>query len=211
MITLTKKAKKEAVNVDHHRRISIRDQLLIKEVFIVTDGNGFNLVTMAFLFLLQVQEMEQTMPATCRVKFDNPDILHEFHLTILPDEGFWRGGRFVFHIFVNDDYNMAVLWEVFQYSQLKRSGFHTCALLLFQPPKVRCLTRLWHPNITEEGEICLSLLRKNSIDGLGWAPTRKLKDVIWGLNSLFTVCWHSIWQLSLFVSNWFNLHSSGFA
>jgi hypothetical protein len=22
---------------------------------------------------------------------------------------------------------------------------------------------------------------------MGWAPTRKLKDVIWGLNSLFTV------------------------
>ncbi|KAA8593196.1 hypothetical protein FQN60_009312, partial [Etheostoma spectabile] len=23
------------------------------------------------------------------------------------------------------------------------------------PPKVRCLTRVWHPNITENGEICL--------------------------------------------------------
>ncbi|KAB1278531.1 NEDD8-conjugating enzyme UBE2F [Camelus dromedarius] len=23
------------------------------------------------------------------------------------------------------------------------------------PPKVRCLTRIWHPNITETGEICL--------------------------------------------------------
>lgn len=22
---------------------------------------------------------------------------------------------------------------------------------------------------------------------MGWAPTRKLKDVVWGLNSLFTV------------------------
>lgn len=60
----------------------------------------------------------------------------------------------------------------------------------FQPPTVKCLTKLWHPNISEEGEICLSLLRQNSIDGLGWAPTRKLKDVIWGLNSLFTVSWN---------------------
>ena len=32
--------------------------------------------------------------------------------------------------------------------------------------------RLWHPNISEEGEICLSLLRPHSVDGLGWAPTR---------------------------------------
>ncbi|OBS65014.1 hypothetical protein A6R68_06453 [Neotoma lepida] len=54
------------------------------------------------------------------------------------------------------------------------------------PPKVKCLTKIWHPNITETGEICLSLLREHSIDGTGWAPTRTLKDVVWGLNSLFT-------------------------
>ena len=58
---------------------------------------------------------------------------------------------------------------------------------LLQPPKALCLTKIWHPNITESGEICLSLLRQNSYDGLGWAPTRRLKDVLWGLNSLFSV------------------------
>ena len=63
--------------------------------------------------------------------------------------------------------------------------------------------RLWHPNISEEGEICLSLLRPHSVDGLGWAPTRlyfplkatavilvgysrRLRDVLWGLSSLFS-------------------------
>lgn len=55
-----------------------------------------------------------------------------------------------------------------------------------QPPKVKCTTKLWHPNISEDGDVCLSILRQNSIDGMGWAPTRKLKDVVWGLNSLFT-------------------------
>ncbi|KAG7278733.1 hypothetical protein CRUP_008345 [Coryphaenoides rupestris] len=44
------------------------------------------------------------------------------------------------------------------------------------PPKVKCLTRIWHPNIAETGEICLSLLREHSIDGTGWAPTRTLKE-----------------------------------
>lgn len=62
------------------------------------------------------------------------------------------------------------------------------------------------------------MLRQNSIDGLGylkininihdhyiyfikkiiilgWAPTRTLKDVIWGLNSLFTVSF--IWLYTL--------------
>lgn len=52
---------------------------------------------------------------------------------------------------------------------------------------MKCVTKLWHPNISVTGDICLSLLRQNSIDGLGWVPTRTLKDVIWGLNSLFTV------------------------
>ncbi|KAM7105555.1 NEDD8-conjugating enzyme UBE2F isoform 5-T5 [Molossus nigricans] len=79
----------------------------------------------------------------------------------LPYEGYYQGGKFQFETEVPDAYNMV-------------------------PPKVRCLTRMWHPNITETGEICLSLLREHSIDGTGWAPTRTLKDVVWGLNSLFT-------------------------
>ncbi len=120
-------------------RISVRDKLLVKEV----------------------QEMETTLPTGCKVKFDDPNALHDFCLTITPDEGYWQGGKFKFHIRVGDDYNIA-------------------------PPDVKCLTRLWHPNINEEGNVCLSILRQNSIDGMGWAPTRRLRDVIWGLNSLFT-------------------------
>ena len=34
--------------------------------------------------------------------------------------------------------------------------------------------------------LSFSLLREHSIDGTGWGPTRTLKDVVWGLNSLFT-------------------------
>ncbi|XP_075904592.1 NEDD8-conjugating enzyme UBE2F isoform X3 [Nelusetta ayraudi] len=79
----------------------------------------------------------------------------------LPNEGYYQSGKFQFEIDVPEAYNMV-------------------------PPKVKCLTRIWHPNITENGEICLSLLREHSIDGTGWAPTRTLKDVVWGLNSLFT-------------------------
>ncbi|XP_040171034.1 NEDD8-conjugating enzyme UBE2F-like [Anopheles arabiensis] len=114
-----------------------------------------------FLLVKEVQELEQNLPITCKVTFHDPNVLSEFTLVISPNEGFWCGGRFKFSILVPEEYNMA-------------------------PPKVKCLTKLWHPNISVEGDICLSLLRLNSIDGLGWAPTRRLKDVIWGLNSLFT-------------------------
>uniref|UniRef100_G1SCF2 E2 NEDD8-conjugating enzyme n=1 Tax=Oryctolagus cuniculus TaxID=9986 RepID=G1SCF2_RABIT len=98
---------------------------------------------------------------TCKVHFPDPNKLHCFQLTVTPDEGYYQGGKFQFETEVPDAYNMV-------------------------PPRVRCLTRMWHPNITETGEICLSLLREHSIDSTGWAPTRTLKDVVWGLNSLFT-------------------------
>ncbi|KAK3596986.1 hypothetical protein CHS0354_009123 [Potamilus streckersoni] len=141
MITLSKKLKQgtQKSQGEEPKRISIRDKLLVKEV----------------------QEMEENLPKTCKAQFENPNKLHLFTLTILPDEGFWSGGKFKFTIEVPDDYNIV-------------------------PPKVVSNTRIWHPNIGENGEVCLSLLRQSSYDSMGWAPTRKLKDVIWGLNSLFS-------------------------
>lgn len=57
---------------------------------------------------VEVQEMEQTLPRTCRVNFDDPNTLHIFQLTISPDEGYWQGGKYRFHITVPEDYNIAV-------------------------------------------------------------------------------------------------------
>lgn len=112
------------------------------------------------LLIKEIQEMEQNLPLGCSVKFDDPNSLHDFLVLIGPDEGLYKGGVFTFHVQVPLEYNMC-------------------------PPEVRCLTKLWHPNITEQGEICLSILRQNSVDGHGWAPTRRMKDVVWGLYSLF--------------------------
>ncbi|KAK2526155.1 hypothetical protein Q9233_008788 [Columba guinea] len=184
---------------DSTRRVSVRDKLLVKEV----------------------AELEANLPCTCKVNFPDPNKLHYFQLTVIPDEGYYQGGKFQFEIEVPDAYNMVVaLSEVKKRLSDGINGFcklccakcHTydlemvgsiqvkhlqprksCVDLLASgrlkddsPPKVKCLTRIWHPNITETGEICLSLLREHSIDGTGWAPTRTLKDVVWGLNSLFT-------------------------
>lgn len=97
MITLTRRLRRDA-GVDSNdgtidrstNRISIRDKLLVKEV----------------------QEMEQMLPSTCRVKFENPNHLHEFKLTISPDEGFWQGGHFIFHVYISEAYNMEVSWMI---------------------------------------------------------------------------------------------------
>lgn len=118
-------------------RISIRDQLLVKEI----------------------QEMEQTLPVGCKIKFEDPNVLHEFVFSVVPEDGYWVGGRFKFRVVIGEDYNMI-------------------------PPSVKCLTKLWHPNISENGDVCLSILRLNAIDGMGWSPIRRLKDVTWGLSSL---------------------------
>ena len=81
MITLTKRLKQETetggkVKKEEVSRVSIRDKLLVKEV----------------------QEMEENKPQNCKVKFDDPSSLHDFFIIISPEEGFWQGGRFKFHV-----------------------------------------------------------------------------------------------------------------
>ncbi|KAB0369213.1 hypothetical protein FD755_019218, partial [Muntiacus reevesi] len=107
------------------------------------------------LLVKEVAELEVNLPCTYKVHFPDPNKLHCFQLT-----GYYQGGKLQFETEVPNVYNMV-------------------------PSKVKCLTKIWHPNITETGEICLNLLREHPIDGTNWAPTRTLKDVVWGLNSLF--------------------------
>nr|CAI5836691.1 unnamed protein product [Callosobruchus analis] len=113
------------------------------------------------LLVKEAQEMAQLLPACCSIHYANENDLSSFNLVVAPTEGYWQGGKFRFDITVTDEYNMV-------------------------PPVVKCLTKLWHPNITEAGEVCLSLLRRHSVDGMGWSPIRRLNDVVWGLSSLFT-------------------------
>ncbi|XP_052378881.1 NEDD8-conjugating enzyme UBE2F-like isoform X2 [Oncorhynchus keta] len=176
MLTLASKLKREeGVKTgrppggpsDSSHRVSIRDRLLIKEV----------------------AELEANLPSTCKASFPDENKLHHFQLAVSPDEGYYQSGTFHFEIDVPEAYNMVVR-QLRTSSHLHLQPIFPMFLQLDWrpplPPKVKCQTRIWHPNIAETGEICLSLLREHSIDGTGWAPTRTLKDVVWGLNSLFT-------------------------
>lgn len=49
---------------------------------------------------------------------------------------------------------------------------------VFQPPVVKCMTRVFHPNITEDGAICLSILRQNTLDGFGKFFRKQLKSYV---------------------------------
>lgn len=67
-----------------------------------------NLPSLSIFPHFQVQEMDQNLPTTCKTKFSNPNLLHEFTMVVTPDEGYWRGGKFVFSVSVPEEYNMAV-------------------------------------------------------------------------------------------------------
>ena len=47
------------------------------------------------------------------------------------------------------------------------------------PPKIRFLTKIYHPNIDLEGKVCLNILRED------WKPVLNLNAVIVGLQFLF--------------------------
>ncbi|KAJ1463003.1 putative nedd8-conjugating enzyme ubc12 [Pelagophyceae sp. CCMP2097] len=48
-----------------------------------------------------------------------------------------------------------------------------------EPPKVHCDTKIFHPNINLEGNVCLNILRQD------WKPVLDINAVIYGLIYLF--------------------------
>ncbi|KAK2560347.1 SUMO-activating enzyme subunit 1 [Acropora cervicornis] len=83
------------------------------------------------LLAKEITELEANLPESCKVEFHDPNVLHKFTLTIAPGEGYWKEGIFIFLIMIPEEYNI-------------------------KPPHVCCETKIWHPNISENGEVCLS-------------------------------------------------------
>ncbi|XP_034046284.1 NEDD8-conjugating enzyme Ubc12 [Thalassophryne amazonica] len=97
---------------------------------------------------------ELNLPKTCEINFSDDDDLLNFRLIITPDEGFYKGGRFVFSFKVGQGYP-------------------------HDPPKVKCETMVYHPNIDLEGNVCLNILRED------WKPVLTINSIIYGLQYLF--------------------------
>lgn len=71
-----------------------------------------------------------------KMEFPDPDDILNFVLTITPDEGMYRGGRFSFTFAINQNFP-------------------------HEPPKVRCQEKIYHPNIDLDGKVCLNILRED--------------------------------------------------
>ena len=53
------------------------------------------------MFCFQIQELEEHKPPGVKIKFDDHNILSDFFVIISPEDGFWQGGKFKFHVEVN--------------------------------------------------------------------------------------------------------------
>jgi len=81
-----------------------------------------------------VNELE--LPSTCSIEFPDKDDFLNFRLSICPDQGFYKGGKFWFSFKVSRNYP-------------------------HEPPKVHCDTKVYHPNIDTAGNVCLNILRED--------------------------------------------------
>ena len=42
--------------------------------------------------------MEEQKPSGVKIKFDDPNCLADFYVIVSPEEGFWQGGKYKFHV-----------------------------------------------------------------------------------------------------------------
>jgi len=73
------------------------------------------------------------VPGT-KLEFPDPNNMMLFNLSIVPNDGLYRGAEFKFTV------NIPVTYP-------------------YDPPKAQCDTMIYHPNIDYEGKVCLNILR----------------------------------------------------
>lgn len=108
----------------------------------------------AFEIRLQKEMDELELPTQVKMDMGNAKGLAEFNLNISPDEGFWKGAVYIMKFKIPSAYP-------------------------HEPPKVKCETQVYHPNIDTEGNICLNILRED------WKPVLSISSIIYGLLYLF--------------------------
>lgn len=104
------------------------------------------------LCCLDIAELDAGNAA--KVDFPNPNDLTNFAVTVRPDTGYWAGARYIFNFHIHPEYP-------------------------HKPPKVLCQTKIYHPNIDLEGNVCLNILKED------WKPVLDINAVIYGLVYLF--------------------------
>ena len=103
----------------------------------------------------EFEKNKKDPPSSCSVGLVNDDLLH-WHGTIIgPIDSPYYGGIFNMDIKITDKYP-------------------------YEPPKVKFITPVYHPNIDKEGNICLSILKNE------WSSVLTIEKVLLSISSLLT-------------------------
>ncbi len=103
----------------------------------------------------ELKEMTQDPPSNCSAGLTKDDI-YNWNATIIgPDGTPYQGGIFYLNIFFPNDYP-------------------------FKPPKVTFITKIYHPNINSNGNICLDILKDQ------WSPALTTSKVLLSISSLLS-------------------------
>lgn len=104
----------------------------------------------------EIKDLEKDPPGNCSAGPIAPDNLYVWTATIIgPSDSPYSGGVFNLTITFPVDYP-------------------------FRPPKVTFTTKVFHPNINEQGGICLDILKDQ------WSPALSIGKVLLSISSLLT-------------------------
>jgi len=112
------------------------------------------LVRSEYTTVADVDIAELEMGDVAEIKFPSPNDLTKFEVIVTPDSGYWKGATY-------------------------RFTFNIPAGYPHDPPKVMCATKIYHPNINLQGNVCLNILREE------WKPVLQIEHVIHGVLFLF--------------------------
>jgi ubiquitin-conjugating enzyme E2 D len=103
----------------------------------------------------ELEEIEKDPPSNCSAGMESDDI-YNWEATLMgPSNSVYEGG--VFHLSIKFPKNYP-----------------------FAPPKVKFLTKIYHPNINMSGGICLDVLKDN------WSPALTVSKLLLSISSLLT-------------------------
>lgn len=116
---------------------------------------------------LEFKSLQEEPVEGFRVKLINEEILFEWEVAIFgPPNTLYEGGYFKAHMRFPPDYP-------------------------YSPPSVRFLTKVWHPNVYENGDLCISILHPPIDDPQSgelpcerWNPTQSVRTILLSVISL---------------------------
>eukprot|EP00761_Pharyngomonas_kirbyi_P011438 gb/GECH01011463.1/.p1 GENE.gb/GECH01011463.1/~~gb/GECH01011463.1/.p1 ORF type:complete len:148 (+),score=21.12 gb/GECH01011463.1/:1-444(+) len=103
----------------------------------------------------ELADLQRDPPLSCSAGPVNEDLFHWQATLVGPSDSPYEGGVFFLDIRFPTDYP-------------------------FKPPKVKFTTKIYHPNIHSNGNICLDILKDM------WSPALSISKVLLSISSLLT-------------------------